>query len=171
MRTIEKIALILAAIITLLLILGIWYQNEFSMKAVKEYTINDPTHDRKLVIATQGSQFKDSVTAQIVAHYSPDSIFIRVIDVSKLPKINMKDYEAMVLMHTWENWEPPAVVDSFIAQLEKTEKNKVVVFTTSGEGGYKMENIDAMAGESNLELVPETTTKIIAKLHPLIAKN
>jgi len=168
MKRWKKVLLVLLIIVGLLLILAVWYKNKFSMVMVAEQTINLPELDRRLVIATQGSMFKDSVTLGITNYFESDSIFIRIIDVSGLPKINLDDYDAMVLMHTWENWKPPVVVDSFMGKLKKEQKNKIVVLTTSGEGSFKMEEIDAITGESILENVPAYTDKIISELEQLL---
>lgn len=168
MKRWKKIILVLLIIIGLLLVLAVWYKNKFSMDMVSERTINRPELNNSLVIATQGSAFKDSVTSGIIKHFEPDSIFIRIIDVSGLPKINLEDYDAMLLIHTWENWKPPIVVDSFMVKLKKELKGKIVVLTTSGEGSFKMENVDAITGESILENVPSFTEKIISELDPLL---
>ena len=47
-------------------------------------------------------------------------------------------------------------------------RDKMVVLTTSGEGSYKMEGIDAFTGESILEETPNHVGEIIKKLNPLL---
>ena len=141
------------------------------MREVPERTINAPELDRKLIIATQGSKFKDSITDGLVDHYGSDSVFIRIVDVSKLPEIRLDDYQAMVVMHTWENWKPPVAVDSFVNQLKEYEKEKIVVLSTSGQGDFKMEIVDAITGESTLEEIPKHLEAIIQKVDPLLAES
>ncbi|PRX54634.1 hypothetical protein [Flagellimonas meridianipacifica] len=168
MKALKKIARTLLFLVVVIFLIGLWYKTRFSMDVAAERTINDPSLSRKLVIATQGSRFKDQVTKTIVDHYASDSVFIRVLDVSKLPEIDMEEYEAMVLMHTWENWKPPIPVKTFMDNLDEKEQKKIVVLTTSGNGKYKMENVDAITGESDLEQVPEFTKEILAQLDPLL---
>ena len=126
-----------------------------------------PDLDLKLLIATQGSTFKNKITSNITDYYKNDSIYIKVIDVSQLPEINPINYEAIVLIHTWENWKPPKEVQSFI---EKNISNQdhIVVLTTSGKGSYKMKDMDAITGESKLENTKFYSNLIIKKLEDLI---
>ncbi|PWL40385.1 hypothetical protein DKG77_06095 [Flagellimonas aquimarina] len=164
----KKVLFVLLIIIGLLLVLGTWYKNKYAMEMVMERTVNRPELNRSLVIATQGSAFKDSITFGIINHFESDSLFIRIIDVSGLAKVNLDDYDAMVLMHTWENWKPPMAVGSFVDKLKIEQKNKIVVLTTSGEGSSKIEEIDAITGESILENVPAYTEKIISELEQIL---
>ena len=126
-----------------------------------------PDLDLKLLIATQGSTFKNKITSNITDYYKNDSIYIKVIDVSQLPEINPINYEAIVLIHTWENWKPPKEVQSFI---EKNISNQdhIVVLTTSGKGSYKMKDMDAITGESKIENTTYYSNLIIKKLEDLI---
>lgn len=156
----------LAAMIAFFLFL-LWYQNRYAMDAVTPYNINETHYQRKLFIATQGSDFKNEVTSGIVKHFKMDSIYIQVFDIEELGRIDPKDFDALVVIHTWEYGEPPAVVNAF---LDKTipNKDKIIVLTTSGEGSNKMENVDAIAGESILENAPVFVERIIRKLDVLL---
>ena len=168
MKLLKKILLVIAILLVLLFAFAVWYKYEFSMTVVPERTVNAPDLNRKMVIATQGSTFKDSITEGILQHYQSDSIFIRIVDVSQLPKIDLADYQVMVVMHTWENWKPPVAVDSFMNRLKPHQMEKLVVLTTSGQGDFKMEKVDAITGESIIEDVPKHITTIIQKVDPLL---
>lgn len=137
------------------------------MDIAQAYEINSPNLERKLLIATQGSDFKDKVTKEIVDNYSSQPIFLKVIDVSSLGKINLSDYSALVIIHTWQNLEPPVEVKNFIEK-NAAFMNKVVVLTTSGDGSYKMEGVDAITGESILADTSLYTSKVIDKLDPIL---
>jgi menaquinone-dependent protoporphyrinogen IX oxidase len=151
----------------LFMVFLVWYQWRYSMKTVTSYEVNTPSEDRKLLIATQGSTFKNTVAQGLVDHYKQDSIYMKIIDVADLSKIHPEDFSALVILHTWENWEPPASVKSFVQENE-AQTNKMVIFTTSGEGNYKMEKVDALTGESIIEEAPVVVDKIITKLKPLL---
>lgn len=163
----KKITLFIITLGALFLYLAIWYKYEHSMYEVEAYEMNAPSLDSKLVIATQGSKFKDVITKRIVDHYMQDSIFIKVINVSSLQNIEPKNYNAIVVIHTWENWKPPANVELFIDST-KAYQDKIIVLTTSGEGTYKMKNVDAITGESKLENTESYSNKIIEQLAPLL---
>ena len=163
----KKIVLFILSLVLLLSLLVIWYKYEYSMEKAEEFQVNSSEYNRKLVIATQGSDFKNAVTNDLVNHFKQDSIFIKVIDVSSLPEINPKNFNAVVLIHTWENWKPPLVVKEFINRTT-AEKDKIIVLTTSGQGSCKMEGVDAITGESKLEETDFFTKAIIDKLKPFM---
>ena len=140
------------------------------MDVVEHHTVNSSSLEIKLLIATQGSEFKNTVTQGIIQHFETDSIFIEVIDITSLEEINPKIFDAIVLIHTWENWKPPSDIKSFV---ERTTayKDKIVVITTSGEGSYKMEEVDAIVGESILEDAPSISDKIITRIKSILESN
>ncbi|MBQ0734737.1 hypothetical protein [Aquimarina celericrescens] len=162
MKRPKKVLWIILSVIVLFFLFSIWYKYEYSMEVVEAYEVNTPDFDRKLLIATQGSTFKDSITNKLVNHYKSDSIFIKVIDVSSLVDIKPDEYTGIVIMHTWENWKPPFVVREFIEQTID-QRDKIVVLTTSGEGTYKMAEVDAITGESNLEEISNYAKKMITR--------
>ncbi|MCM4150435.1 hypothetical protein DHD05_02430 [Arenibacter sp. N53] len=148
----------------------LWYQNEYSMDIAEEYEVNSPMENSKLLIATQGSKFKNTITTAIVEYYRSESIYIKIIDVSSLADVNPTNYNALLIIHTWEMWKPPASVKSFIDRIME-DRDKMVVLTTSGEGTYKMEGIDAITGESILDETPMYVGKIINDLNLLLKLN
>ena len=154
-------------IVALFFIFAVWYKYKYAMAHVEPYSINAQHLDTKLLIATQGSSFKNTVTQGILDYYEADSLFIRVIDVSGLNEIEPEDYKAILVMHTWEYVKPPEAVQSFMDE-NFSSKNKMVVLTTSGEGSERMEDIDAISGESILEDVPDVVGKIVGQLNSII---
>ncbi len=166
-RNLKKIGYSILAMILLFVGFLVWYQWRYAMKTATSYEVNALSEDRKLLIATQGSAFKNTVAQGLVEYYKQDSIYMKIIDVADLEKVHPEDFSALVILHTWENWKPPASVKSFV-QENKAQTNKMVIFTTSGEGNYKMENVDALTGESIIEEAPVVVEKIITKLKPLL---
>lgn len=167
-RNLKKIGYSILAMVLLFMVFLVWYQWRYAMRTATSYEVNAPSEDRKLLIATQGSMFKNTVTKGLVDYYKQDSVYMKIIDVADLEKIHPEDFSALVIIHTWENWKPPASVRSFVQQNE-AQKNKMVIFTTSGEGNYKMENVDALTGESIVEEAPVVVDKIITKLKPFLS--
>ena len=166
MKRHKRIAMAILSGTVLLFLFMIWYKYTYSMDIAETYELNSPNLDDRLLIATQGSKFKNAITLGIVNRYKYDSVFIKVIDISALAEINPNEFDALVVIHTWENWKPPVMVASFIERtLDK--KDKIIVMTTSGEGSYKMENVDAITGESILKEAPIVVEKIIEKVKPL----
>ncbi len=159
----------LGAMIVFFLFL-LWYQNRYSMDIVTPYAINETYLQRKLFIAAQSSDFKNKVTSGIVKHFKLDSIYIQVFDIKELGGVDPKDFDALVIIHTWEYGEPPDTVKAFLDKTI-TKKDKIIILTTSGEGSYKMEDVDAIAGESKLENAPVFVEQIIRRLTILLTVN
>ena len=167
MKSFKKILVVLFGVMVAFFLFLLWYQNRYAMEVVIPYSINQISFKKKLLIAAQGSNFKDEVATGIVDYFKSDSIYIKVLDIKELQAISPEDFDAIIVMHTWEYGKPPTAVKEFIHRTEKY-KNRIVVVTTSGEGSYKMENVDAIVGESILEDTPVFVDAIIRRLTPLL---
>ena len=168
MKGFKKVLLFIFSLVVLLFMAALWYVNTYSMEEAKAFEVNSLNLDKKLLIATQGSDFKNAITAGILENYEQDSIFIKVIDVSDLDKVDPSNFGAITIIHTWENWKPPQVVQSFTDK-NGNAKHKMVVMTTSGEGSFKMGDVDAITGESILEDAPLFVDRIIGRLDPILS--
>jgi hypothetical protein len=137
------------------------------MDKVVSYDVNSPSYNTKLLIATQGSEFKNAITNNVVDYYKQDSIYIKVVDISELKTIKPDNFNAILVIHTWENWKPPLEVKEFIDATRHLMK-KIIVLTTSGQGNYKMDGVDAITGESKMVDVDFTSAEVVEKLNPLL---
>ncbi|MFT0714746.1 hypothetical protein [Flagellimonas lutimaris] len=158
---------IMIGIIALFLLFALWYKQRYAMEIVEPYTVNSKNFEKKLLIASQGSDFKDTLVQDVIDHYKNDSVFIQVIDVSGLPQANHRDFGAILLVHTWEYNKPPQVVEEFIGN-SKVNVQKVIAITTSGEGHRFIEGVDGISGESKIEFAHEYSNWAIMKLNSLL---
>lgn len=162
----KKITVFLIVLIISFFGFFIWYKNENSMEIAKSFEVNSPLMEQKLLIATQGSEYKDKVVDGLVEKLRDSSIYIKVIDVSSLPNIEEDDFTAIVVIHNWELQKPPKVVEQFLKQSKNLEK--FVVLATSGGSDTSMEGIDGISGESILDEAPDRVNQIMLRLEPLI---
>ena len=162
----KKIIISVLALIILVAAFAIWFKIEYSMGEAESYQLSTQKESGSLLIATQDSEFKNAVTHQLVEYYKKDSIFIDVIDVSLLKDIDPEKYNAILLIHTWENMKAPSSVDYFIKNNDDFH-GKIIDFTTSGQGTYKMKGVDAIAGESVLKETTFYVEKLIKKIDSL----
>ncbi|QXP58354.1 hypothetical protein [Olleya sp. HaHaR_3_96] len=166
----SKIVLFFASgILIVFLVFVVWYNYKYGMSQIDAFEINVPCYEQKIVIATQGSPFKNAITKKIVNHYRSDSIYMKIINVEDLQTIDPENYNAVIIIHTWENLKPPMTVVDFFNKIGK-EQNNVIVLTTSGQGYYKMQEVDAITGESRLDNVNVYTRQIIEKVNSLLSK-
>ncbi|MER3374672.1 MAG: hypothetical protein RIM83_08565 [Allomuricauda sp.] len=169
MKWYKVVAWIFIAIVVLFFLLAVWYKNNYSMDTVETYSVYSQTLDKRLLIATQGSTFKDSLVQNVVRYYENDSVFVKVIDVSELQGIDPADFNATLILHTWEYGRPPEAVDAFV-NANKNHLEKIIVLTTSGEGSNTIEGVDGLAGESIIKNIALYTDWIILKLDTLLSR-
>lgn len=144
-----------------------WYRGHFSMGAVTGFTVNEPSSERRLLIATQGSAFKDAVVAGIVEKLRQRPIFIRVIDVSDLANVDAKEWDGIVVLHTIEYGKAPAAAQRFVDRLGGS--HKVVVLSTSGRGDLKIEGVDAISSASRMTDVPARVDELLGRIETALS--
>lgn len=139
---------LLAAFATLVLVVGgimIGYVAVFSMDKGQSLSVNDSTLSKRVLLATQGSKFKDEVLRRVVADVQGLPVYVQVIDVFDLPAVHPEEWNNVIVFHTWEVGEPPAVVTEF----EKhCPHEKLFDVTTSGDGHYHLEGVDGITSAS-----------------------
>ncbi|WP_340065945.1 hypothetical protein [Ascidiimonas aurantiaca] len=165
MKLLKRIGILFAILLALLIGFLYWYNATFSMEYVEAYEINAPDLETKVLIATQGSEFKDKVVKGITEKF-PD-VFFKVIDVSGLYQVKADDWYAVVILHTFESWEAPVPVQEFVKKTNK-RTDKIFYLTTSGSGEYTIQDVDAIAGESVIADVPLYVEKLTQKLDRLL---
>jgi hypothetical protein len=155
----------LAAIILILVALMTWYKIQYSMDVAREFLVNDPSLESRVLIATQGSEFKDSVVNGVVRELRPMSVHLKVIDIGSLVEINQDEWTAIVIIHTWEVGEAPRVVREFV---EMKRKDNLVVLATSGDGGYKLDGMDGITSASLLSDVHRSVGEVVTRVKRII---
>jgi hypothetical protein len=101
MKGFKRILLWILGLMVAFLLFLVWYQHRYSMDIIEPYQVNSPNLQTKLLIANQGSKFKDSITSAVVDRYKSDSVYIKVIDVSELPEIDPAEFSAILMLHRW----------------------------------------------------------------------
>jgi hypothetical protein len=153
-------------LLLIILLCMVWYKQTYSMKVAEAFDVNNPSSKDHILIATQGSEFKDSVVRQVVSTLKAKSVYIKVIDVSDLPGVKEADWTAIVILHTWENWKPQKDVKLFIEQIN--DKQRLIVLATSGQGNYRIEGIDAITSASKLTEVASKSEEITKRVERLL---
>jgi len=135
----------LLALVCCIVVFFIWYDWTYSMDVVESYEINEPTAEHSILIATQGSTYKNEVTKLIVEDVGALDLFVKVIDVTKLSGEQAGQYDAYVIIHTIEMYKAPKPALDFA---EKVPKSKLLGIATSGDGIYHMEGVDGVTSAS-----------------------
>ncbi|OEK01003.1 hypothetical protein BFP97_05525 [Roseivirga sp. 4D4] len=156
----------LAIVIVAFTIFAIVYRAIYSMDIARSYQVNSPHFETSLFIATQSSPFKDRLVNQLVDSLEKHPLFIQVKDISRLESISPEEWNAILVIHTWEYYKAPNAVRQFASDWK--ELDHIVYFSTSGDGGYALEDVDAISGASKEDQIENYTVQILDKLRPHI---
>lgn len=142
-----------------------WFKITFSMDVAPTREYHPVESNHAILIATQGSAFKDTIVHEIVAAYRADN-YIKVTDIEKLYGVDETAWDCIVIVHTWEMWMPPKAIKYYMKR--RTNPNKHVVITTSGDGHYKQDNVDAITTASIMEDSHEIAEQAIQKMNKIL---
>jgi hypothetical protein len=168
MRILTRYNTGIVAIILISIAFFILYEPRYPTDVIKSFEINSPELEHKVLIASQLSNYKNAVVVEIIKHLRQRPVFIKVIDVTALAGVSENDWDAIVVIHTWENWAPPPTVNTWFAQGRNLDK--IVVITTSGNAQYKMEGINAITSASQMTNVHSDVEQVIARLNIILSK-
>jgi len=73
------------------LLLMFWYKINYSMEVADSFEVKTPNQERELLIATQGSDFKEAIVNGVISAFKGKPVYIKVIDVRKLSSIKIED--------------------------------------------------------------------------------
>lgn len=165
MRTVNKISIGILLFVAASAAFLCWYAIRYSMDKATPFEVNDPSLDSRILIATQGSAFKDSLVSKLVDTYRNQPVYLKIIDVEDLDQVNEDEWNVIVLIHTWENFKPPAVVSNFVKRSARSEK--IFAVTTSGSHS-SLEGVDGYSAASNTEEIVTVLNAVKSRLDTLI---
>lgn len=162
---------ILALVSCLLLLaapLSISYRQRHSMKVAPAFTVGEVSEPRHILIATQGSAFKEALVNGIVSYLKARGAYIAVVDVSALPSVHENEWEAIVIINTWEFGQPQQDAMAFVNRVQ--DKGKLIDVTTSGSGQQVIIGIDAISAASVIRDEHAPLAEVTARLDALLLK-
>ncbi len=164
----RHVVLAIAAGVVLLLSASISaYVLRHGMRPVPSHDRGQPSLPHHVLIATQGSAFKDNLVNALVAQLEARPAYVKVIDVDGLADVDAGAWQAIVIVHSWEFGKPPGVVSDFVARL--VDRGKVIDITTSGGGREKLPGVDVISSASVQDEVPALLKEINARLDARLA--
>lgn len=145
----------------------IWYEYTYSMDTVIPFEVKDPSLETKVLIASQGSRFKDSLVQGILRHYQKDAIHFKVIDVYTMFTVDIDKWDALVIINSWEYGSPPGNVKRFIKN-HPDQLDKLIILSTVGSSNIALKDIDVISGESIIEKRSYYTGILVERLNKII---
>ena len=157
----------IGSLILLLLLLFFIYIQFNKMDKAKSFTVNDPGLKNKILIATQGSAFKNSLSKGIINIYFNKDIYIKGVDVSELKNINSDNWPAILIVNSVEYGNIHKTAMRFISSAKN--KNKIFVVATSSSGKKKPDKltVDTITCASKKQYYNNVLKRVIFKISKL----
>lgn len=153
----------------LLVVLGS-YVAGCAPKLVPTSTLGAIDSKKRLLIATQKSEFKDTVVDNVVSGLNRERIFIEIIDVSNLRTQNAAAYNAIFIVNNYRFFRINQNVSDFLEHAEQPVKEKIVLLNTAGSPGRVDEGlgVDTISAASEMEKTQDVSDTIVQKLNALL---
>jgi hypothetical protein len=170
MKVLKIILIVLGSLIVLFVVVFGIYLLMNRQSVARPFEVGTADMDKKVLIATQGSNFKNIMVDTLTSRLKGDNIYISVIDISGLSEVNQEDWDAEVIIHTTEGYRLPEVVKEYLERIENP--GEVILLITSGSGEWKPESckVDIITSASKVAEIYELADSIIAKVNSLLGK-
>jgi len=139
-------------------------------KSVKETRISHEDAEFSIIIASDASEFKDSIRKRIIHRYQ-DEGNIDVVNIKRLKEVNPLDYDVVLIIDTtlaWSGFNPS--LNTFLEENE--HKDNVVVFMTAGDPDwtYSYQGVDAITSASVAENEDGIFEEISQQINQILEK-
>ena len=121
---------------------------------IEPFNKGNPNSVNKILIASQGSEFKNNLVENILDQLKSDQNYFSVIDCTTLGNENDEDWDAIIIIHTLQIHEMPDEAHAFLSKVD--DLSKVMLVSTSGAGDDIVEgfNVDAISSPSRDAVIP-----------------
>ena len=132
----------------------------------------DRNCERRVLIATQQSEFKDAVVSGILEGLDEDSCYMKVINLKKLADESTAHYDVLVVVNTCKMGRLNGRARRFFKHVQEKEEGKIILLTTVGSGDYepKIGKVDAITSASEMEKAGALAERIAGKVRAFLAK-
>lgn len=154
----DKLLNIITVLLFALSFISYFYVAENSMGISQALTINNRNAENSLLITSQQSDYKDQLTENLIDKLMGQDIYIELIDINDLSQIDKNEYDAYVLMHTWEIYKAPSSITSFT---NRVDNSKVFIVGTSGGGDLSLAGLDGISSASVLHTIDSDLNSIL----------
>ena len=122
---------------------------------IEPYQVGDSKAENKILIASQGSDFKNSLVKKLVNEFKDNDNFLSVIDCTKLGVENEKDWDAVIIIHTMQIHKMPKEARKFLAEVK--DLSRIMLVSTSGGGDDLVTDfdVDAISSPSRTSVIPQ----------------
>ena len=145
---VKGVALAVGCCCALALAAASWYVIEFYPRTAESFEINTPDQPMRILVATQGSEFKDGLVAAICDRLRERPVYVKVIDVGGLDEVDTAAWGKVLVINTAMMNVMSGPARRLVARGERL--GNVLLFVTSGGADFKPADlaVDALSGAS-----------------------
>jgi hypothetical protein len=143
------------------------YMMMYSQGVIESFEAGEKNSTDKILIASQGSEYKELFVQKVIDRLESDSLLIKVIDVTEIEKENIDDFKAVLIINSIEMYD---MQDNAKGFLSGANSDKVIMLATSGNGamGPKDKSIDAITTASSVETIDEKVDEVIKRMEKVL---
>ncbi|MCD4731474.1 MAG: hypothetical protein K8R74_12795 [Bacteroidales bacterium] len=136
---------------------------------IEPFQFGNSNAENKILIASQGSDFKNNLVEKLVNQFKDDNNFLSVIDCTELGDENEKDWDAVIIIHTMQIHKMPKEARKFLAEVK--DLSRIMLVSTSGGGDDLVTDfdVDAISSPSRTSVIPQilewVNEKMVDKLN------
>jgi hypothetical protein len=145
---IQTVGVVACFCLALCLIFAGWYVYRYYPRKAMAFEINAPNQPTHVLVASQGSEFKNALVAAVCDRLRAQPVFIKGIDVGDLDGIEIGRWDKVLVINT-------AMMDVMSGPVRRLvergeDLDHVMIFVTSGGADFKPADIevDALSGAS-----------------------
>ncbi|MBT8219779.1 MAG: hypothetical protein KJP00_08140 [Bacteroidia bacterium] len=157
----------IALIVLAFLLIGWRYIGQYGISHGDTYEVNANITDSKVLIAWQKSVYKEMLTMELVSYLEERDVNVNLMDIKKLKKSMLNEYDAIIIMHTWQMWRPPRAVRKFVRQARSSDK--IWVISTSNGADLMLDNVDGITSASDINDAQEDIDQTITWLNKILS--
>ena len=139
------------------------YMALYTQGVIESFEAGEKSSNERILIASQGSDYKNIFVEKVIEKLKNDSLFIKVIDVTEIEKENIDDFKVILIINSIEMYDMQENAKGFLSGVNT---DKVIMLATSGNGamGPKDNSIDAITTASSVETIDEKVDEVMKRI-------
>ena len=121
---------------------------------IAPFEAGSPQSSYKILIASQGSEFKESLVGKIIDQFETPETYFSVIDCTSLQDIRIEDWSAIIIIHTMQIHKMPAKAKKFLDEADDFSNIMLVCTSGGGDEIFTDYDVDAISSASRMNKIP-----------------
>ncbi len=135
---------------------------------IEPFQVGNPNAENKILIVSQGSEFKENLVQNLVERLKDDNNYLNVLDCTELDSEKVADWHAVLIIHSAQIHKMPKEAHLFLENA--TDLSNVILVSTSGSGDDKIEgfDVDAISTASRMAITPKLIEWIMPRIENML---